>query len=147
VKKPATSEILVGGFVLVGVACLAVLSINLGQVEIVGRRGYHVTATFTSTGGLKEGSSVEIAGVDVGRVTGIGLRDNRAVLDLSIDPQVKLQDDAIASIRTRGLIGDKYVAISPGGSDRLIAPGGRLRETEDPIDLEQLISSYIMGKI
>jgi phospholipid/cholesterol/gamma-HCH transport system substrate-binding protein len=147
VKKPNSSEVLVGGFVLVGLACLAVLSINLGRVELLGRRGYHVTAAFTSTGGLKVGSSVEIAGVNVGRVTGISLRDNRAVLDLSINPHVKLQEDAIVSIRTRGLIGDKYVAISAGGSDRMISAGGRLRETEDPIDLEHLISTYIMGKI
>jgi phospholipid/cholesterol/gamma-HCH transport system substrate-binding protein len=138
---------MVGAFVLAGVGCLAVLSINLGHVGLFGHHGYTVSASFSGTGGLKDGSSVEIAGVPVGHVRGIALRDNRAQVFLEIDREVRIQDDAIVSIRTRGLIGDKYVAISPGGSSNLVKPGGRMRETEDPIDLEQLISTYIMGKI
>ncbi|MBF8279349.1 MAG: Mce-related protein, partial [candidate division NC10 bacterium] len=71
----------------------------------------------------------------------------RAVVAMSIDPGVKLQDDAIVSIRTKGLIGEKYVRITPGASDKLVQPGGRLRDTEDPVDMEQLISNYIFGKL
>jgi phospholipid/cholesterol/gamma-HCH transport system substrate-binding protein len=66
---------------------------------------------------------------------------------MRIDPGVALQDDAIVSIRTKGLIGEKYVRITPGGSEKLVEPGGKLRDTEDPIDIEHLISNYIFGKL
>jgi phospholipid/cholesterol/gamma-HCH transport system substrate-binding protein len=66
---------------------------------------------------------------------------------LRLDGGVKLQDDSIASIKTKGLIGEKYIRISPGGSDKLIPPNGRIREVEAPVDLEELISKYIFGKV
>jgi phospholipid/cholesterol/gamma-HCH transport system substrate-binding protein len=110
-------------------------------------RGYVIYASFTTTGGLRTGSTVEIAGVEVGRVVSIELKDYRAWLGLKVRDGIKLQDDAIVSIRTRGLIGEKFVTISPGASERLVKPGERLRETEDPIDLEELISRFIMGKV
>jgi phospholipid/cholesterol/gamma-HCH transport system substrate-binding protein len=140
-------ETLVGLFVVVGIAALAYLSIRLGKLEVVGERGYTVLAEFDSVAGLKNGAVVEIAGVEVGRVREIDLKNYRAVVAMSIDPGVKLQDDAIVSIRTKGLIGEKYVRITPGGSDALIRPGGKLRDTEDPIDIEQLIANYIFGKL
>ena len=77
----------------------------------------------------------------------IELENYRAVVAMRIDPGVTLQDDAIVSIRTKGLIGEKYVRITPGGSDKLIQPGDKLRDTEDPIDIEHLISNYIFGKL
>jgi phospholipid/cholesterol/gamma-HCH transport system substrate-binding protein len=116
-------------------------------LEVVGSRGTTVLAEFDSVAGLKNGSVVEIAGVEVGRVREIGLKNYRAVVAMSIDPGVKLQDDAIVSIRTKGLIGEKYIRITPGASDKLVQPGGRLRDTEDPVDMEQLISNYIFGKL
>lgn len=145
--KRLTMETLVGLFVVVGIVSLAYLSIKLGRLEIVGDRGYTVLAEFDSIAGLKNGAVVEIAGVEVGRVKTIGLNSYRAVVTMSIDPGVELQDDAIVSIRTKGLIGEKYVRITPGGSDTLVQPGGKLRDTEDPIDIEQLISNYIFGKL
>ena len=145
--KRVTMETLVGLFVVVGIVGLAWLSIRLGKLEVVGDRGYTVLAEFDSVAGLKNGAVVEIAGVEVGRVKAIGLDSYRALVSMSIDPGVKLQDDAIVSIRTKGLIGEKYVRITPGGSDTLIQPGGKLRDTEDPIDIEQLISNYIFGKL
>jgi len=75
------------------------------------------------------------------------LENYRAVVAMRIDPGVALQDDAIVSIRTKGLIGEKYVRITPGGSEKLVQPGGKLRDTEDPIDIEHLISNYIFGKL
>ncbi|MBI2903023.1 MAG: outer membrane lipid asymmetry maintenance protein MlaD [Candidatus Methylomirabilis oxyfera] len=145
--KRFTMETLVGLFVVVGIISLATLAIKLGKLEVIGGRGYTVLAEFDSIAGLRNGAVVEIAGVEVGRVRGISLKDYRAVLAMSIDPGVKLQADAIVSIRSKGLIGEKYVKITPGASDKLVQPGGRLRDTEDPVDMEQLISNYIFGKL
>lgn len=145
--KRLTMETMVGLFVVAGIAALAYLSIKLGKLEVVGHRGYAVVAEFDSVAGLKNGSVVEIAGVEVGRVKEIALSENRARVTMSIDPGVKLYDDAIVSIRTKGLIGEKYVRITPGASDKAVPPGGKLRDTEDPVDMEQLISNYIFGKI
>jgi phospholipid/cholesterol/gamma-HCH transport system substrate-binding protein len=140
-------NIAVGLFLVLGILALAYLSIRLGRVSLLGGTGYLVSADFPSVGGLKAGSSVEIAGVQVGRVESIGLADYQAHVVLRLDRSVKLQDDSIASIKTKGLIGEKYIRISPGGSDKLIAPNGRIREVEAPVDLEELISKYIFGKV
>ena len=113
-------ELGVGLFMVVGIVALAYLSVNLGRVDIMGQRGYVVYADFPSVGGLKSGAAVEIAGVSVGRVQSIGLKDYQARVTLRIDSDVKLQTDAIVSIKTKGLIGEKFVLISPGriGQDR-----------------------------
>jgi len=140
-------NIAVGLFVLIGIAGLAYLSIQLGRVSFLGATGYVVTADFPSVGGLKAGSTVEIAGVEIGRVEAIGLADYQARVTLRIHAGVKLQEDSIASIKTKGLIGEKYLRISPGGSDRLIPPRGKIREVEAPVDFEELLSKYIFGKI
>jgi phospholipid/cholesterol/gamma-HCH transport system substrate-binding protein len=140
-------ELGVGLFMVAGIAALAYLSVNLGRVDILGQRGYVVYADFPSVGGLKSGASVEIAGVSVGRVQSIGLNDYQARVALQIDTNVKLQTDAIVSIKTKGLIGEKFVLISPGGSDKVVAPGGRMTEVEAPVDIEELISKYVFGKV
>jgi len=138
-------ETAVGLFVLFGIACLAWLSVKLGKLEIVGGDYFPVHAEFASASGLRKGVSVEIAGVDVGKVESITLNDYRADVLMKIRQGVKLQEDTIASIRTRGLIGDKYVSLSPGASDRLIPSGGKIRETEAAVDLEALIGEFIHG--
>ena len=140
-------NVAVGIFVVVGILALGYLSIKLGRVSFLGSTGYLVTVDFPGTGGLKAGSAVEIAGVEIGRVESIVLVDYQARVTLRIQGGVKLQDDAIASIKTKGLIGEKYVRISPGASDKLIAAGGKIREVEAPVDLEELISKYIFGKV
>lgn len=140
-------EIAVGFFLIIGILALAYISINLGRLELFGDRWYKVYAFFDSTGGVKEGSLVEIAGVSIGVVDDVRLEDYQARLTLKIRKDVRLQEDAIASIKTKGLIGEKYVKITPGGSDKLIEPGGRIRETESAIDLEELISKYAFGEI
>ena len=140
-------EIAVGVFVLVGILALSWLSIKLGRVDFLGARGYTITADFPGVGGLKAGSAVEIAGVEVGRVSTIALVNYQARVIMTINEGVKLQEDAIASIKTKGLIGEKYIRINPGGSDRLIKPGGRLNEVEPPVDFEELLSKYIFGKV
>ena len=140
-------ELGVGLFMVVGIVALAYLSVNLGRVDIMGQRGYVVYADFPSVGGLKSGAAVEIAGVSVGRVQSIGLKDYQARVTLRIDPDVKLQTDAIVSIKTKGLIGEKFVLISPGGSDKIVPAGGRMTEVEAPVDIEELISKYVFGKV
>jgi phospholipid/cholesterol/gamma-HCH transport system substrate-binding protein len=140
-------NIAVGMFVVLGIVALGYLSIQLGQVSFLGGRGYAVTVDFPSVGGLKAGSAVEIAGVEIGRVESIGLADYQARVTLRVHSGIKLQEDVIASIKTKGLIGEKYIRISPGGSDKIIAPNGRIREVEAPVDFEELLSKYIFGKV
>jgi phospholipid/cholesterol/gamma-HCH transport system substrate-binding protein len=140
-------NVAVGLFLVLGILALGYLSIRLGRVSFLGGTGYLVTADFPSVGGLKAGSGVEIAGVLIGRVEAIGLADYQARVVLRLNSDVKIQDDSIASIKTKGLIGEKYIRISPGGSDKIIPPNGRIREVEAPVDLEELISKYIFGKV
>ena len=140
-------ELAVGIFMIAGMVCLAYLTIKLGQLEVLGDKGYEIQAVFSSSGGLKTGSSVVIAGVEVGRVKKVVLDDYEARVTMSIPLEVKIQEDAIASIKTKGLIGEKYVEISPGGMDETLEPGGVIRDTQPPIDIEQLISKYIFGTV
>ncbi|HDR17002.1 MAG TPA: outer membrane lipid asymmetry maintenance protein MlaD [Desulfobacteraceae bacterium] len=138
-------ELTVGLFMIIGILCLGYLSIRMGNLEVFGRGGYEVQAVFANSGGLKAGSSVAIAGVDVGRVKEVVLEDYQAKAVIVLSPEVKIQRDAVASIKTKGLIGEKFVEITPGGSDRLVEPGGRIRKTESAVDFEQLLSQNIFG--
>jgi phospholipid/cholesterol/gamma-HCH transport system substrate-binding protein len=140
-------NVAVGMFLVLGILALGYLSIKLGRVSFLGNTGYPVTVEFPSVGGLKAGSSVEIAGVEIGRVESIGLADYQARVVLRVKRDVQLQEESIASIKTKGLIGEKYVRISPGGSDKIIPPNGRIREVEAPVDFEELLSKYIFGKV
>ena len=140
-------ELTVGLFMILGILCLGYLSIKLGKLEVLGSQGYQVEATFSNGGGIKSGSSVVIAGVEIGRVKQVRLDDYQALVVMDLPTDVKIQDDAIASIKTRGLIGDKYIEITPGGSDQLIGPGGKIRDTQSAVDLEGLISNYVFGKL
>ena len=143
--KRITVETAVGLFVLAGILCLAWLSVKLGKLEITGGDTVPVYAEFSTAAGLKVDGSVEIAGVEVGKVASITMNDYKARVLMKIRKGIPLQEDAIASIRTRGLIGDKYVNLTPGASDRVIPPGGRIRETESSVDLEGLIGQFIHG--
>jgi phospholipid/cholesterol/gamma-HCH transport system substrate-binding protein len=141
-------EVIVGLFVIVGIASLAYLSIKLGRLEVIGGERYVVYAEFSQVGGLKPGASIEIAGVTVGSVKDVVLDKNyMAMVALAIDKSIKVQEDAIASVKTQGLIGEKFIQISPGGSEKLVPPGGRIRETESAVDLEGLISQFVFGKV
>ncbi len=141
-------EVAVGVFLVAGFLCFSWLSVKLGHVDLFGGDEYSVKANFSSVTGLKEGASVEIAGVKVGKVSSIRLGGEtyEAEIELNLDKKVRLQDDSIASIRTAGIIGDRYVSISPGGSDLFIEPGGVIFETESAINLEELISKYVFEK-
>ncbi|MEP9411997.1 MAG: outer membrane lipid asymmetry maintenance protein MlaD [Candidatus Brocadia sp.] len=140
-------EIAVGIFVFFGLLCLGYISVKLGKINLIGSHYYPVNAVFSTVKGLKKDTVVEIAGVEVGKVDDIKLVNYEAVVTLRIRNGIELQEDAIASIRTKGLMGEKYVEIMPGGSDKVIEPGGSLHETEPPIDLEKLIGNFVFGKI
>ena len=140
-------ELAVGLFIIAGIVCLGYLSIKLGKLEIMGERGYEIYGVFSNIGGLKVGAAVEIAGVTVGRVKTIRLDSYQARVAMNLPTDLKIQEDAIASVKTRGLIGEKYVDITPGGSEKNIEPGGRIRETQPAVDIEELISKFVFGKI
>lgn len=144
--KRVDLEVVVGIFMLIGIFALGYISVRLGKMEVFGLGGYVVYADFPTVGGLKKGATVEIAGVGVGRVQDIALVNYRARITLLINNGIKLQEDTIASVKTKGLIGEKYVQLSPGGSDVIIAAGDKIREVEPPFDLEEMIGSLIFGK-
>jgi phospholipid/cholesterol/gamma-HCH transport system substrate-binding protein len=146
--KKFNVEMAVGLFLVLGFLCFAYISVKLGNVNLFGDPTYPVKARFSSVSGLQVGANVEIAGVKVGRVGTIKLdaEEYEAVVGLEVNNEVQLQDDSIASIRSAGIIGDKYVSILPGGSTDFIEPGGELLETESAINIEELISKYIFEK-
>lgn len=138
-------EMVVGVFLLAGFISFSWLAVKMGDINPFENETYPVTARFTSISGLKEGSTIELAGVIVGKVNTIELDtgDYEAVVHLDVDKTVELQDDTIASIRTSGIIGDKYIKLTPGGSDIILEAGGEIEETEPSISLEELVSKYI----
>jgi phospholipid/cholesterol/gamma-HCH transport system substrate-binding protein len=134
-------------FLLAGILSLAYLSIRLGKLDLIGGDTVPVTARFSSVTGLQAGTDVEIAGVRVGKVDSISIQEYHAVVRMQIQKGIGLPDDTIASVKTRGLIGDVYISLSPGASDKMIPPGGRIRETEDAVDLGGLIGQFIHGGV
>ncbi|NQT68425.1 MAG: outer membrane lipid asymmetry maintenance protein MlaD [Desulfobacteraceae bacterium] len=142
-------EIGVGIFVLIGIICVGYLTVRLGKMELFGVDYYSVSAQFQSISGLNNGASVEVAGVQIGKVYSISLEKEEmvAVVKMKIKKGVVLTDDVIASIKTAGLIGDKYIKLTPGGSDEILNAGDTIIETESAIDLEELISKYVFGGV
>jgi phospholipid/cholesterol/gamma-HCH transport system substrate-binding protein len=147
--KKGTVETAVGIFFVIGILCVGYLTIKLGKMEWIGGNYYAVNARFQSVSGLKEGAEVVISGVIVGKVDKISLDYDRmeALVGMKIKREVQLSDDVIASVKTSGLIGDKYIRMSPGGSDEIIPPGGLIIETESPIDIEDMIGKYVFGGV
>jgi phospholipid/cholesterol/gamma-HCH transport system substrate-binding protein len=145
--KKASIETAVGLFVLIGILCVGYLTVKLGKMEILGNDYYSVDAQFDSVTGLKVGANVEMAGVPIGKVEAIALDPERQVarVRLKIQSSVVLTDDTIASVKTAGMIGDKYIKLSPGGSDLILKAGDTIIETESALDLEELISKYVFG--
>jgi len=139
----------VGIFMLIGIACVGYLTVQLGKMQWLGDNFYALNARFKSAEGLKTGSQIDIAGVKVGQVGSIQFDPKRqmALVQLKIQKDVVLTDDVIASVKTSGLIGDRYIKLSPGGSDVVLKPGDQITDTESAIDFEDLISKYVFGKV
>ncbi|NOX08239.1 MAG: outer membrane lipid asymmetry maintenance protein MlaD [Gammaproteobacteria bacterium] len=138
-------ELNVGLFIIVGLLSFAYLAVKMGDIALLNNDSYQLQSRFTSISGLKEGANIELAGVNIGKVSDIILdnEEYEAVVTLSISKQVKLQEDSIAAIRTAGIIGDRYIVIKPGGSDIYLSNNDEITETESAISLEELISKYI----
>lgn len=147
--KKISLELVVGLFMVAGFLCFVYLSLQLGEFSVfAGDRSYTVSAEFDSISGLKVGAILEIAGVNVGRISSVALgKNDRAHVEMQINKGVMVSEDAIASVRTQGIIGDKYIRISQGGSEVMLKDGGRISETESAIDLEEMVSKYIFGKV
>lgn len=136
----------VGLFIIIGLFCLGYLSFTLGNIGL-GKPRYVVKAVFPTVAGLKKRAEVTMAGVPIGEVKDILLKGDRAEVIMVINKKVKLEEDSIASIKTMGIIGDKYVSISPGASDAYLKDGGIIRETQPPLDIEGLIAKFVFGSI
>lgn len=140
-------ELAVGFFLLIGIFSLVYISVKLGNLELLGSEGYTLYAEFENAGGIKEGTVIEIAGVQIGKVKSITLDNYQALVGFTINRNVKIQEDSIASIKTKGLVGEKFVQITPGGSEKILQNGGSIRETEAAIDIEGLVAKYVFGKV
>lgn len=139
----------VGIFVLLGVAAVVALALRVGNLaHLGGGGGYPITATFQNVGGLKANAPVKVGGVQVGRVTGIGLdpQSYLAVVKMDIKPDVKLPTDTGASIFTAGILGEQYVGLEPGGAPDYLKPNGRITITQSAVVLEQVIGQFLYNK-
>lgn len=145
--KSIKLEMIVGIFVVIGIIALGYISIKLGKKEILGNNHYSIYADFDSVSGLRLNAQIEVAGVKIGNVGRIFLANGVARVEMKIQNKIKLPEDTIVSVKTRGLIGDKVLNISLGGSPVFVEPGGVLVETESVIDLEDLIGRFIFGKV
>ena len=148
--KKYAMETTVGIFVVIGLLCIGYMTVKLGNIGFLGDDTYPLFARFTSVQGLRDGSSVEMLGIDIGRVQKLTMDQKKqlAVVEFRIKKGIKIYDDAIATIKTEGLIGDRYVSIDPGGaSDVLLKPGGAIIETNSPTDIQELISKYAFGDV
>ncbi len=146
--KDSQIERVVGLFVLAAIGCMSYFAFKLGSVDLRPSQMYSVEARFTNASGIIPGSQVAVAGVTIGSVTGMKLSgDFSAIVEMRIRKEYKIPTDSIASIRGHGLLGDKYIAISPGASDDFIAEGSRLTDTESAVDLESLLSRFAFGAV
>jgi len=140
-------EFIVGLFILVGLLSLVYLSVKLTRFEMNTKGGYNIKAFFENVGDLNTGANVEIAGVPVGIVKEIILEDYRAFVTLRLRKEIKIPDDSMASVKTKGLLGEKFLEISPGASDEFIAEGGEIIDTQSPLDFEKAMGKFIFGKV
>ncbi len=148
--KKYAMETAVGIFVVIGLFLVGYMTVKLGNVTLLGDDSYSLLARFTSVSGLRTGSPVQMLGIEIGRVNRLTMdqENQMAVVEFRINKGIKIYDDAIASIKTEGLIGDRYVSIDPGGgTDELLQPGGTITDTESPTDIQELISKYAFGDV
>lgn len=148
-KQQSKLELVVGVFVLVGLSAVGYLALRIGAGALVGGDTYALQARFTNSGGLNPGSNVIVSGVPVGKVDKVALNasDYSSVVTFSVRKDVKLPVDTIASIKTTGLIGDKFLALAPGGESAFLPAGALITDTESTVDLESLISRFAFGNV
>lgn len=144
--KKWDTEIIVGLFMCLGLLSMAYTSVKLGQVDFFHNNYYPLKASFTSASGLKTDTDVEMSGVNIGKVESIGLEDYQAIVTMLIQNDIKIQDDAIASIKTNGILGEKFIEISPGSSEIILKSGEMIIDTEPPFDLLYIIKNMVIDE-
>ena len=147
--KKYSKETVVGIFVVIGLICIAYMTVKLGNVGFWGENTYSLTAKFSTVTGLRVGNPVNMLGLEIGRVAKFEMdQENQvAIVTLEINKGIEIYDDAIASIKTEGLIGDKFISIDAGGGGDLLANGDSITETESPTDIMELVSKYAFGGV
>jgi len=147
--KKYTLETNVGVFIVFGLICIGYMTITFGHFPLFGDQSYKLSAGFTSVTGLRPGSLVYISGIEVGRVEQLSIdqENQKGLVEMRIHQGIEIYDDAFASIKTEGLIGDMHVSIDPGGGGTLLKPGGIITETQPPIDIADLIGKYVFGGV
>lgn len=147
--KKNIQESVAGFFVLAGLALIVYMSVKLGNVDFFKSHSYLLYAKFPTVNGLRVGNPVEMHGIQVGEVQSFALdqENQMALVGLKIDNGIQIFADAIASIKTAGLIGDRFVSIAPGGVERVLIPGDYIVDTESPVDLGDLIGKFAFGSI
>jgi phospholipid/cholesterol/gamma-HCH transport system substrate-binding protein len=147
--KKYAMETTVGIFVVLGLLCIGYMTMKLGHVSLLSDNSYPLFAQFTSVSGLRVGNPVNMLGIEVGRVEGLTMdqEHQKAIVEIRIRKGIKIYDDAIASIKTEGLIGDEYLSIDPGGAGALLKPDGTITETQSPVDLIELIGKSAFGEV
>jgi phospholipid/cholesterol/gamma-HCH transport system substrate-binding protein len=138
-----TTQFIVGIFAILGIVALAILSLSLGKIPLFPPPGYTLYASFDNISGLKTGDQVQLAGVQVGKVVNIAIKDYRALVVLRVNEGVQIDDGAIAAIKTSGIIGDKYVSIQLGSMEHLLKDGDTIRQTQSAFVLEDAIGQLI----
>ncbi|UCD77491.1 MAG: outer membrane lipid asymmetry maintenance protein MlaD [Desulfobacterales bacterium] len=147
--KKYSKETVVGIFVVIGLVCIGYMTVKLGNVGFLGDNSYTLNANFTAVTGLRVGNPVNMLGLEIGRVESFKMdQENQVVkVQFRINKGIEIFDDAIASIKTEGLIGDKYVSIDPGGGGDLLADGDSITDTNSPTDIMDLVSKYAFGDV
>jgi phospholipid/cholesterol/gamma-HCH transport system substrate-binding protein len=147
--KKYSKETVVGIFVVVGLVCIGYMTVKLGNVGFLGQNAYSLFGRFNTVTGLRVGNSVNMLGLEIGRVKAFKMdqENQQVIVEFEIDDGIGVYDDAIASIKTEGLIGDKYVSIDPGGSGELLKDGDTITDTNSPTDIMDLVSRYAFGDV
>ena len=147
--KKYSKETVVGIFVVIGLACIGYMTVKLGNVGFLGDNMYSLFAKFSTVTGLREGNPVNMLGLEIGRVEKFTMdqENQQVVVEFKINKGIEIYDDAIASVKTEGLIGDKYVAVDPGGGGDLLANGDTITDTNSPTDIMDLVSKYAFGDV
>ncbi len=147
--KKYSKETVVGIFVVIGLFCIGYMTVKLGNVGFVGDNTYSLYAKFNTVTGLREGNPVNMLGLEIGKVEKFTLdQENQQVMvEFKINKGIEIYDDAIASVKTEGLIGDKYVAVDPGGGGDLLGNGDSITDTNSPTDIMDLVSKYAFGDV
>ncbi len=140
-------EFYVGLFAIIGILCTGYLFIVLGEINLVRDKQYSVYAFFSSVSGLKTGAKIEMVGVQIGSVSKVSIDKERllAKVEFRIDKNIQLSEDVIASVKTSGIIGQKFIDIQPGGSDIMLESGEEIFNTESSLDIESLVRKFIFN--